>query len=252
MKSKSDRRQSKIINIAVAIFFAVLITAHGQTFLPALSNAVPTNIFALKKIEVDTNQSLPLIVMYDMPIRTGIENLARQANINYLLDTRLTKSWSSPDSADNNTHAPVLNFQSKNLTARQALLRVLGEHHLVLVENPLTSIARITYTNQAVNSVGFNSLADDTFLIPLIQFQDVPITAGLKNLARQAGINYTLDPKIGYGKPDKQGQIKAEPLLSFRWENVTAKQGFVAICENYDLVIVKDSETGGIVIKPKD
>jgi hypothetical protein len=33
--------------------------------------------------------------------------------------------------------------------------------------------------------------------IPLIQFQDVPLTTAIENLARQAGINYLLDPKIG-------------------------------------------------------
>ena len=75
---------------------------------------------------------------------------------------------------------------------------------------------------------------------------------GLDNLARAAGVNYTLDPQISYGQPDKNGQIKAEPVLSLRWENVTAMQAFVALCENYDLVIVQDSATGIVHIKPKN
>jgi hypothetical protein len=50
----------------------------------------------------------------------------------------------------------------------------------------------------------------------LIQFQDVPITTAIENLARQAGINYLLDPKIGYGQPDANGQVKPEPTLSIR------------------------------------
>ena len=65
--------------------------------------------------------------------------------------------------------------------------------------------------------------------IPLIQFQDVPITTAIENLARQAGINYLIDPKIGYGQPDQNGQIKAEPTLSIRWENVTAEQALMAL-----------------------
>ena len=41
--------------------------------------------------------------------------------------------------------------------------------------------------------------------IPLIEFQDVPLTVAIENLARQAGINYLLDPKIGFGQPDASG-----------------------------------------------
>ena len=59
--------------------------------------------------------------------------------------------------------------------------------------------------------------------IPLIQFQDVPLTTAIENLARQANINYLLDPKINYGQPEANGQIKAEPNLSIRWENITAE-----------------------------
>ncbi|HEY1787505.1 MAG TPA: secretin N-terminal domain-containing protein [Verrucomicrobiae bacterium] len=80
--------------------------------------------------------------------------------------------------------------------------------------------------------------------IPLIQFQDVPLTVAIENLARQAGINYLLDPKIGYGQPDQNGQVKAEPTLSIRWENVTAEQALLALLNNYDLQLVRDQKTG--------
>src|SRR5688572_10673637 len=53
--------------------------------------------------------------------------------------------------------------------------------------------------------------------IPLIQFQDVPLTTAIDNLARQAQINYIMDPKVGYGQPDERGQIKAQPNISIRW-----------------------------------
>jgi type II secretory pathway component GspD/PulD (secretin) len=76
--------------------------------------------------------------------------------------------------------------------------------------------------------------------IPLIQFQDVPLTTAIENLARQAGINYLLDPKIGYGQPDQNGQVKAEPTLSIRWENVTAEQALRALLDNYGLQLIED------------
>jgi type II secretory pathway component GspD/PulD (secretin) len=86
----------------------------------------------------------------------------------------------------------------------------------------------------------------------LIQFQDVPITTAIENLARQAGINYLIDPKIGYGQPDQNGQIKAEPTLSIRWENVTAGQALLALLDNYGLQLNEDRKSQIARITAKD
>jgi type II secretory pathway component GspD/PulD (secretin) len=86
----------------------------------------------------------------------------------------------------------------------------------------------------------------------LIQFQDVPITTAIENLARQAGINYLIDPKIGYGQPDQNGQIKPEPTLSIRWENVTAGQALMALLDNYGLQLSEDRKTQIARITAKD
>jgi type II secretory pathway component GspD/PulD (secretin) len=76
-----------------------------------------------------------------------------------------------------------------------------------------------------------------------IQFQDVPITTAIENLARLAGINYLLDPKIGYGQPDQNGQVKPEPTISVRWDNISARQALLAVLDNYGLQLVEDSRT---------
>ena len=76
-----------------------------------------------------------------------------------------------------------------------------------------------------------------------IQFQDVPITTAIENLARLADINYLLDPKIGYGQPDQNGQIKPEPTISVRWENVSARQALLAVLDNYNLELIEDAKT---------
>ncbi len=81
-------------------------------------------------------------------------------------------------------------------------------------------------------------------VIPLIQFQDVPLTTAIENLARQAGINYILDPRVGYGQPDeKTGVIKVQPNISIRWENLTAEQALSALLINYGLQMVDDPKT---------
>ena len=94
-------------------------------------------------------------------------------------------------------------------------------------------------------------MGTNTASIPLISFQDVPLTVAIENLARQAGINYLLDPKIAYGQPDSTGQVKQEPTLSIRWENVTAEQALLALLNNYDLQLVQDPQTkiGRITMK---
>ncbi len=91
-----------------------------------------------------------------------------------------------------------------------------------------------------------------TTSIPLIQFQDVPLTTAIENLARQANINYLLDPKINYGQPEANGQIKAEPNLSIRWENITAEHALVALLDNYGLQLVVNVNTKIYRITTKD
>ncbi len=85
-----------------------------------------------------------------------------------------------------------------------------------------------------------------------IQFQDVPITTAIESLTRLAGINYLLDPKIGYGQPDQNGQIKPEPTLSIRWEHVTAQQALLALLDNYGLQLVENPKTGIYKVTTKE
>ncbi|HLX96223.1 MAG TPA: secretin N-terminal domain-containing protein [Verrucomicrobiae bacterium] len=96
-------------------------------------------------------------------------------------------------------------------------------------------------TNETASTTGNAPVATPTVLP--IQFQDVPITTAIENLARLADINYLLDPRIGYGQPDQNGQIKPEPTISVRWENVSARQALLAVLDNYNLELVEDPKT---------
>src|ERR1019366_3728636 len=82
--------------------------------------------------------------------------------------------------------------------------------------------------------------------------QDVPITTAIESLARLGGINYLLDPKIGYGQPDEHGVIKPEPILSIRWEHVTAQQALEALLDNYGLQLVGNPKTRIYKVTVKD
>ncbi len=97
-----------------------------------------------------------------------------------------------------------------------------------------------------------NAAPRDPNIIPLIQFVDVPLTAAIENLARQAGINYILDPKIGYGQAGADGKSMPQPSISIRWENLTAEQALYAVLNNYDLQLSIDPKTKITRIAPKD
>ena len=124
-------------------------------------------------------------------------------------------------------------------------------------ESPSTTTSSVTTStvttsNATTGDSAANAQPSAPPSIPLIQFQDVPITTAIENLARQAGINYLIDPKIGYGQPDQNGQIKAEPTLSIRWENVTAGQALMALLDNYGLQLSEDRKSQIARITAKD
>src|SRR5436190_15037243 len=72
-------------------------------------------------------------------------------------------------------------------------------------------------------------------IIPIIVMDDAKLTDAIRNLARMAGLNYVLDPKLGFGQIDPAtGKVTPEPTVSIRWENVTAEQALTALLNNYD------------------
>jgi type II secretory pathway component GspD/PulD (secretin) len=89
-------------------------------------------------------------------------------------------------------------------------------------------------------------------VIPLIVMDDVPLTDAIKNLARQAGLNYMLDPKVAFGQIGPDGKPIPQPTVSIRWENVTAEQALNALLSNYNLQLVEDTKSKIARITVKD
>lgn len=89
-------------------------------------------------------------------------------------------------------------------------------------------------------------------IIPLIVMDDVPLTDAIKNLARQAGLNYMLDPKVAFGQVGPDGKPIPQPTISIRWENVTAEQALNALLANYNLQLTEDIRSKIASIKVKD
>jgi hypothetical protein len=92
---------------------------------------------------------------------------------------------------------------------------------------------------------------DGTEVVPLIVIDDVPLTDAIRNLARQSGLNFQFDPRVTAPQIGADGKPVAMPNVSFRWENVSAKDALLALLENYNLQLIRDplSRIARITIK---
>ncbi len=241
--------------IGISIFLATIalariVQAQILETNPAAGPLAATNVPA-----ADSGPLLPLVEMHDVPITAAIANLARQLDINYIIDPKL---FASTDASGRALAEPEVSFRLQNVSAREVLTRMLNLRNLVLREDPVTRVARITRINHPTPVVDASLLGMDTNnpvlatneIIPLIQFSDVPLDTALENLIRQSQVEVRLDSRITGASHPPDSRFVPAPLVFIRWENISAKQTIVALCQNYDLIIVKDAATGGLRIEP--
>jgi hypothetical protein len=173
---------------------------------------------------VEPKPYIPTIVLEDVPLIDVIKNLARQADLNYIIAPEVMA-------------APKTNVTARweNLTAKGALDKLLAEHDLALVENPETTVVRIATTNGTRKpAFGKWLTAGTNAPIPLLVMDDVPLDRALLSLVRQAGLDAVPDPRW---VKLHEGGAERMPEVSFRWEDLTPRQALAALLDNYDLVI---------------
>jgi general secretion pathway protein D len=61
-----------------------------------------------------------------------------------------------------------------------------------------------------------------------------------------------VDPRVPYGQPGADGKEVPQPILSIRWENVTAEQALYAVLNNYNLQLVEDPKAKISKVTVKD
>jgi hypothetical protein len=187
-----------------------------------------------------TNVVIPRIVMEDVPLSDAINNLARQAGINFILDPQLSDL--SPGS--------VRKFRSvsgkwENTSAEEALGAIVKQHDLVMVESPATSVTRIAPKDKEIKPVPASRVGDKTNgAIPVIMMDMVPLDQAIQSLARQARLDVTLDPRLSRPSFQPDGRLIPQPMVSVRWQNITARQALTALMDNFDLVMVEDAASG--------
>ena len=89
---------------------------------------------------------------------------------------------------------------------------------------------------------------DTNKVIPIFQMEGVPMATAIENLARLSGQNYLFDPRVYGPTPNgpyhnRDGRIISEPLLTFTWKNMTAKQALARLLEENDLYAVEMPNT---------
>lgn len=234
-------------------FFCVIASAMFLGVAPT-ANCQPTDI-------------IPQIKFTDVHITLAIENFSRLSSLNCMIDPKL---FSPPGGSNpNGIPEPKLTLKWTNITADAALARILKENNLVMVQDKFTTVTLITGTNHVAHVVDASLLVSTNTaayltngLIPEIHFWNVPLDAALKNLIAQGRTRVVLDPKVsteaGLDRHKLNFPLMGSiswgevPTVRIHWQNLTAQQALVALCENYDLVIVKDAATGVVGIQPRE
>ena len=80
-------------------------------------------------------------------------------------------------------------------------------------------------------------------VIPLITMESVNLTDAIKNLARQAGLNYLLDPSLSEPLVGPDGKVIPPPVVTARFENTTAKDALLEVLKKHDLQMVETPVT---------
>ncbi len=112
-------------------------------------------------------ETVPLIVIDDVPLTDAIRNLARQSSLNFQFDPRVTTTGPA-------TNQPNVSIRFENVTAQEALQAVLDNYNLVLVQDPKSKIARITIKDPKAEDPLFSQTiqlkySDPTNLVTLVK-----------------------------------------------------------------------------------
>ena len=218
--------------IHAALVLAALVSFAGVAAPPANQDAAG-------------GDTVPLIVIDDVPSTYAIRNLARQAGLNIIFDPRVPGANFGPGRLEFN---PSVHVRWTNLTVQTALSRLLKSLNLTMVTNPATTVARIAPANAGVKPMPASHVGASTnVVIPLVVMEDVLLTEAIRYVATEAHLSVSLDPKLSAPAFDRQGTIL------IHWEDITARQALAALLDNYELVLIEEpgASSGRITFKAR-
>jgi type II secretory pathway component GspD/PulD (secretin) len=117
---------------------------------------------------------------------------------------------------------------------------------LALISGGLTALAQANNPDQPAAAPAAPAAApavNPNEPVPLIVIEDVPLPDAIRNLARQANLNFQFDPRI---------TATNQPNISIRFENVSPMEALLAVLDNYDMQLVRDPRFKIARVTPKD
>ena len=100
------------------------------------------------------------------------------------------------------------------------------KHRLLTTAYAVLALALFAGTGSAVESPAKDQPN------PVIEMDNVLLTDAIRQLAVKARLNVLLDPRLTTPPFDKV-------TVSFRWQDVTAREALEALLDNHDLVLVE-------------
>ncbi len=103
---------------------------------------------------------------------------------------------------------------------------------------------RITQPKPSVETaLPFSDSASHSNFVPSFDMEEVPLTALVECLAKEAHLNYSLDPSTGWDAQNTRTP-RPTPTVSAIWVNVTVEQVLADVLDRYDLKWIDDPTTG--------
>src|SRR6266540_3781427 len=109
---------------------------------------------------------VPLILVDEVPLPDAIQNLARQINLNCIIDPCVPGSYFGDG---RKVRAPEVSFRFENRTVEDVLEFVMKKYKLRVITNHATTVARIVPLNHRVRPVPSSpELSDSNGILPTL------------------------------------------------------------------------------------
>jgi predicted Ser/Thr protein kinase/tetratricopeptide (TPR) repeat protein len=214
-------------------FRFVTVNGIARFCIVTLTRKQPDGTSAPSETKADTSPIVPLIHLKESSLVEALGFLRTKWSMNYTFDPTVTEEWKN---------APVLTARWKNLTARQILTELLDLRGLEWVENPQTGVARIfrkpdgSETKEHQWVPYGQGKPDSSPVIPIIDLKDSTLVEALDFLQTKWSMNYAFDPTVSE-------ELKNAPVLTGRWEKLTALQAMTELLDLRGLQLVENPQT---------
>lgn len=149
-KRLGETSLSEFVHRSNAVAEITIITSRDASATPSadLLLAYSGHVLSLADSNSISGRSepIPVIKIEDVPVSVALTNLAQQAGLNFVFDSRVLAGWRDQSGR---SMEPNISVTWENVSAREALFALLETYNLAWVEDPKTGIARVVAVNKS-------------------------------------------------------------------------------------------------------